>query len=124
MNEYTLVGFGASAILLIALGFLLLRRQHAVRRMYMVMVLIGLGYLTATGAMDDVGRSILGASDLVTPAAETPAPAADPAPAAEPAPEPQAEPEPAPEAEAPPADNDNTAPDADAPAEEPAAVTP
>lgn len=96
MKQELLVGLLALGVPLLALGYLMLRRNRGVFRMYLAMILIGLGYLTATGALTDIGRTLMGAEGEVmpvqspapAPAAETPAPAAEtPAPApAEPAP--------------------------------------
>lgn len=117
MSHFTLVGLLASAVLFFALGFLLLKGKPAIRRMYFVMILIGLGYLAATGAMEDIGRGLLGEpqvaapQDIAVPDATT-APAAETAaPTPAPAPAPEAAPAPAPAAPA----NDN-APAANPPA--------
>lgn len=96
MNEELLVGLLALGAPLFAVGYLMLRRNRGVFRMYVAMLLIGLGYLTATGALTDIGRTLMGAEGEVMPV-EAPVPApAEPAPAAQPTP-------PAPEATPPPA---------------------
>lgn len=101
MNQELLVGVLALGVPLFAVGYLMLRKNPGIFRMFAAMLLIGLGYLTATGALTDIGHKILGAEGEVMPAA-APAPATE-APAMAPAP---AEPEPAaePPAEPPPAD--------------------
>lgn len=106
MNEALLVGVLALGVPLFGIGYFLLRGNRGIFGMFAAMLLIGLGYLTATGALTDIGHKILGAEGQLmpvsapapVPAAETPAPAAD---ATEPAaaPEPDAVPaedEPAP----------------------------
>lgn len=121
MNQELLVGILALGVPLFAVGYLMLRRSRGVLRMYIAMLLIGLGYLTATGALTDIGRTLMGAEGEVIPAsapAATPPPAAPPTPAAAPetpapAPEatpPAAEPAPAPEATPPPATETAPAP--------------
>ena len=71
MTPETFTGAGALGLpaLLIA-AFLLWRVTRFVFWMAIVLILIGLGYLAATGALDDVGRGILN---------RLPAPAAAPA---------------------------------------------
>ena len=83
MNEDLIVGLLATAIPLFAVGYLMLRRNAGIFRMFMAMLLIGLGYLTATGAMSDIGASVMGKVNQAIP--ET-APVAAPAPAPAPAP--------------------------------------
>ncbi len=88
MNQDLIVGLLATGIPLFAVGYLMLRRNAGVFRMFMAMLLIGLGYLTATGAMNDIGSKVLGtghemATEAVPAAAPPPAtPAPAPAPAA------------------------------------------
>ena len=48
-------GLIALGVPLLLLGLLFLRRNKPVLGFYVVALLIGLGYLTATGAVDDVG---------------------------------------------------------------------
>lgn len=107
MNQELLVGVLALGVPLFAVGYLMLRRNRGVFRMYLAMLLIGLGYLTATGALTDIGRTLMGAEGEVMPV-EAPAhtPAIE-APAATP---PAAVPEAAPPAETPPADIPATPP--------------
>jgi hypothetical protein len=109
MSTYTITGFAVSAILLFALGFFLLRRQPAVRRMYYVMVLVGLGYLTAVGAIDDIGRRILGDTPIVVPETTTSTTPTTTTPSVDTAPAPEPETAPAPASPTPPA-NDNPPP--------------
>lgn len=115
MSHFTLVGLVASAVLFFALGYLLLKGKPAIRRMYFVMILIGLGYLAATGAMEDIGRGLLGEPQIAAPQGvvvpeTTTAPAADTA-----APTPESAPAPAPAATPAAPANDN-APAANPPA--------
>ena len=67
MNEELLVGVLALGAPLFAVGYLMLRRNRGVFRMYLAMLLIGLGYLTATGALTDIGRTLMGAEGEVMP---------------------------------------------------------
>ncbi|MBK9079022.1 MAG: hypothetical protein IPL91_07740 [Hyphomicrobium sp.] len=98
MNQDMIVGLLALGVPLFAVGYLMLRQNVGVFRMFVAMLLIGLGYLTATGAISDIGRKLMGSDAVVVPveapaantapaadapAAETPAPAAE-TPAAEP----------------------------------------
>lgn len=92
MSEDLLIGLAATAIPLFALGFLLLRRSPAIFRFFMALLLVGLGYLGVTGALNDIGRIVKGEQEpLIAPAAApvepTPAPPSEP-PAADSAPEP------------------------------------
>lgn len=107
MNPELLVGVLALGVPLLALGYLMLRRNRGVFRMYLAMILIGLGYLTATGALNDIGRTLMGSEGEVMPVqSPAPAPAAEspaPPPTPEPAPaEPTPVEPPSPPAEAPP----------------------
>lgn len=130
MNEALLVGILALGVPLFAVGYFLLRGSRAIFGMFAAMLLIGLGYLTSTGALTDIGHKILGSEGQLMPAsapvpiAETPAPAADaaaPAAAPEAAAEPDAagEPEPMAEPDPEPAPAEDT-PAPEAPAAEPA----
>lgn len=112
MSENILVGLAALGIPLLAAAYLMLRRHAAVFRMVVAMILLGLGYLTATGAISDIGATLTGqptvpavvetTSPVPAPPAVTPEPA--PSPAVAP-PDPAAtvpdEPPPAPEDAAP-----------------------
>ena len=76
------VGLLATAVPALAVGYLMLNKQPPIFRMFIVMVLVGLGYLTATGAIEDIGAKVQGKA-APTPVA---APATSPEPAkAEPA---------------------------------------
>ena len=96
-----IMGLLVTAIPAFAVGYLMLNKQPPIFRMFIVMVLVGLGYLTATGAIEDIGAKVQGraaptpvAAPVPAPAAETPATqapaAAEPA-ATETAPAPAAE---------------------------------
>ncbi|NOT71820.1 MAG: hypothetical protein HOP09_11255 [Hyphomicrobium sp.] len=85
MNQELIAGLVALGVPLFAVGYLMLRRNAGVFRMFVAMLLIGLGYLTATGAMNDIGRKVMGTYGLPPlPPVPAAAPAA-PAPAAAPA---------------------------------------
>ncbi len=86
----TILGLLVIGVPALLIGGILLGRYRPVFWMYFAALIIGLGYLTTTGAVEDVGKQAVGY--IGTPPAETPA--ATPAPAA--APEPTAAPEPAP----------------------------
>lgn len=82
MNQELIVGLVALGIPLFAVGYLMLRKNAGIFRMYLAMLLIGLGYLTATGSMNDIGRQVMGIDGMpAMPAADAPAPAAPAAPA-------------------------------------------
>ena len=59
-------GLIALGVPLLLLGLLFLRRNKPVLGFYVVALLIGLGYLTATGAVDDVGTLALDKMGKVT----------------------------------------------------------
>lgn len=117
MNQDLIVGALALGVPLFSVGYFMLRGNAGIFRMFVAMLLIGLGYLTATGAISDIGRAILGSDAILVPieapvapaapAAKTAAPAADAsAPADDAAGEPPAE-EPAAAAEdAPPSEGE------------------
>lgn len=72
--DATIAGLAAIALPLLAGGLLFLRRHTPVFLLYLVLSAVALGYLWTTGAVDDVGATVLetiGASD--------PKPAAEPA---------------------------------------------
>lgn len=103
MNLDLIVGLIVSGVPLLIIGYLMLKRQPGIYRMFVAMVLVGLGYLTATGAMTDIGHRIVGETeqmaDKVAPQpvkSEAPAPAAA-TPAEPPAAQAPAEPPAAPE---------------------------
>lgn len=87
-----LLVIGVPALLI---GGILLGRYRPVLWMYVAALIIGLGYLTTTGTVDEVGKQAIGY--IGTPPAETPAAAPEPAAAPAPEPAPSAAPEPAPE---------------------------
>ena len=65
---------------LVLLGFLFLRRNKPVLGFYIVALLVGLGYLTATGAVDEIGGMALEKAGKLTAEKDPgPAPAAAPA---------------------------------------------
>lgn len=99
----TILGLLVIGVPALLIGGILLGRYRPVFWMFFAALIIGLGYLTTTGTVDEVGKQAVGY--IGTPPAETPA--AAPEPAAAPAPEPTPAPEAAPEAPAEP----ETAPD-------------
>lgn len=83
----TLAGLLALAVPLLLFGLVFLGRNRAIFLFYVVLCAVGLGYLTTTGAVDDVGRIALDkAKEATAEKSAEPAPAAAPAPA--PAPQP------------------------------------
>lgn len=86
MNLDLIVGLLVMAVPLIGVGYLMLSKQPGIFRMFVAMVVVGLAYLTATGAASDIGSQVMsrvsGAPAQLTPT-EAPAPAvpASPAPA-------------------------------------------
>lgn len=76
MNDELIVGLLVLAVPLFAVGYLMLRRQAGIFRMYVAMLLIGFGYLAMTGALNDIGRQVLGRAATALPSAPAaPAPA-------------------------------------------------
>ena len=73
-------GLIALGVPLVLLGILFLRRNKPVLGFYIVALLVGLGYLTATGAVDEIGGMALEKAGKLT-AEKVPGPAAVPAPA-------------------------------------------
>lgn len=55
----TLVGWAVLGIPLLVIGLLPLGRSRAVAFFYIAMLVVGLGYLTTTGALQDIGRQAL-----------------------------------------------------------------
>jgi outer membrane biosynthesis protein TonB len=116
----THIGLIVTAVPALLIGGILLGRYRVVLWMYIAALVIGLGYLTTTGAIDEIGKQ---AMDYIPKSQPTPAaapaaapeaaPAAAPEPAPAPAPAPEAAPAPAPETPAP-------APEAPAPEAAPA----
>ena len=84
MNEELIVGLVALGLPLLGGGYFALRNSNAnVFRMFVAMVLVGLGYLTVTGALNDIGATVLGkgAAPVAVPVAAPVAAPAAPAPA-------------------------------------------
>ena len=126
MNE-TVIGILAIGVPALLIGGILLGRYRPVFWMFFAALVVGLGYLTTTGTVDDVGRQAIGyigtPPPAVTPAvAPTPAPEPTPSAAPEPAPAPAPEPAPsaAPEPAPAPAPEAAPAPAPETPATEPA----
>ncbi len=78
MSSNLIVGLLASFIPLFAVGYLMLNKKPPIFRMFVAMLLVGLGYLTATGAVEDIGARLVGGSPAAVeaPAAKEAAPAA------------------------------------------------
>ena len=68
-------GWLALGIPMLLFGIVFLRRQGGVFWMYLAACLLGLGYLTTTGAVSDIGTMTLNLVHLVS----APTPAATPA---------------------------------------------
>ena len=81
MNKDLIVGLIVMFVPLFVAGYLMLRKQPGIFRMFMAMLLVGLGYLTLTGAVNDIGAQILGKKDQMMAPVAAPPPAAAPAPA-------------------------------------------
>lgn len=90
MNEELIVGLLALAVPLLGGGYFALRNNTGIFRMFVAMTLLALGYLTVTGALNDIGATILGKAPVVAPVEKTVAPAPTEKPAA-PAPAPKVE---------------------------------
>lgn len=122
MNE-TVIGILAIGVPALLIGGILLGRYRPVFWMFFAALVIGLGYLTTTGTVDDVGRQAIGY--VGTPPHATPAVAPTPEPAAAPEPTPSAAPEPTPAPSAAPEPAPAPAPEAaPAPAPETPATEP
>jgi hypothetical protein len=82
MTPFT-AGLLVLGVPLALLGLLFLRRNVPVLVFYFVMLVVGLGYLTTTGAVEDIGKTSLDKAGMAAEkAAESaPAPATAPAPA-------------------------------------------
>lgn len=66
---------------LVLLGLILLRRNVPVLVFYFVAIIVGLGYLTSTGAVDEIGEAALEQTGFATDTSGiAPAPAPAPAP--------------------------------------------
>jgi hypothetical protein len=59
MNMELILGLLVTAVPAIAIGYFMLSKQPGIFRMFVAMVLIGLGYLTATGAINEIGTKVL-----------------------------------------------------------------
>jgi len=101
----THIGLLVTAVPALLIGGILLGRYRAVLWFYIAALVVGLGYLTTTGAIDDIGKQAM--TYIPTSAA-----APEAAPEAAPAAAPEAEPAPAPEAASPPETPPAAAPDA------------
>lgn len=128
----TQIGLLVIGVPTLLIGAILLGRYRPVFWMFVAALIIGLGYLTTTGAVEDVGKAAvtyIGVLPEETPAA-VPAPVPATAPEAEAAsePAPAAQPEPASEAEpqheAPAAETPAATPSEASPEAQPGASTP
>ena len=81
MISATLLGAVMLVVPLVILAWLFLRRRRAVYLFSVVLILVGTGYLMATGATEEIGKLVLGGDKDVTAPAET-APATQASPAA------------------------------------------
>jgi hypothetical protein len=75
-----IAGLIALGVPLLLIGLLFLRRNKPVLGFYVVALLIGLGYLTSTGAVDEIGAMALEKFGQAT-AEKDPGPTPAPAPA-------------------------------------------
>ncbi len=87
MSTDLIAGLLATFIPLFAVGYLMLNKKPPIFRMFVAMLLVGVGYLTATGAIEDIGARVTGggspavvevpvvpaAKDAAKPAADAPA---------------------------------------------------
>lgn len=121
MNE-TVVGIIAIAAPALLIGGILFGRHRPVFWMFVAALFVGIGYLTTTGAVDDVGDEVIGYIGSPPPPVPAPQPAVAPAAAPAPASEPQPAAEPAPASEAAPAPSAEPSA-AEPPATEPAPAT-
>ncbi len=90
MSSDLIVGLLASFVPLFAVGYLMLNKKPPIFRMFVAMLLVGLGYLTATGAIEDIGKRLMGGGSpaavevpVVPAAKEAAKPAAEAAPKAD-----------------------------------------
>ena len=81
MNNEMIVGLIVTFVPLFAAGYLMLRKQTSIFRFFMAMLLVGVGYLTATGAINDIGAQVLAHRPAVLKEPAT-VPTTAPAPAA------------------------------------------
>ena len=84
MDHATLAGIGTLGIPLLLIG-LLFARKIAIFLFYAVLVIVGIGYLTSTGAISDIGHFTLNTVGVkedtvptVPPVEKLPAPAPAP----------------------------------------------
>lgn len=75
MTTNLLIGLAVTAVPAFVIGYLILNKKPPIFRMYIAMVLVGLGYLVATGAIEDIG-STFGRSAPVATSEPAPVPAA------------------------------------------------
>jgi hypothetical protein len=82
MSTNMIAGLLATFIPLFTVGYLMLNKKPPIFRMFVAMLLVGLGYLTATGAIEDIGKQLIGRSPAAVeaPAAKEAAKPAAPAP--------------------------------------------
>lgn len=66
-------GWLAIGVPLLVLGFYFLNRQRPVMYMFFGACLLGMGYLTATGAVTDIGAKLLGNAKGVATSPTSPA---------------------------------------------------
>ncbi|MFA5948931.1 MAG: hypothetical protein WC807_01465 [Hyphomicrobium sp.] len=83
----TLAGLLAVAVPALIIGVVVLGRTRPVLFMYLAALAVGLGYLTVTGSVDDIGKQALSymPNNAVQPEAKAPAAAAPQAAASAPA---------------------------------------
>ncbi len=55
----TIAGLLALGLTLLLIGFVFLRGRGAIFMFYLALCAVGLGYLTTTGAVDDIGAKVL-----------------------------------------------------------------
>lgn len=67
-----IAGWLALGIPLLVFGFFFLSRMRPVLLMYLFACMIGMGYLTATGALEDLGGKLIGASGKSAPSQAAP----------------------------------------------------
>lgn len=85
MDQATIAGIATLGVPLLIVG-LLFRKATAIFLFYLALIVVGLGYLTSTGAIADIGNFALnmigiGSADtvpMVPPAEKMPAPAPAP----------------------------------------------
>ena len=70
--QTTIAGLAVLGLPPLLLGSILLRRRWPVLLLFVVLMLLGLGYLVATGAVEDVGIAVM--TMLGQPPALQPAP--------------------------------------------------